>query len=158
MDFALGFLPPVMVSRAVRAVFFALSLSGASSNIASEAHLTIYRAFRMLVRPHRLGARDQGRMGSLHLLDRVDAMRRGVLPRYVPPPTSSCLTHWRAGMIWEMDPYYMPWVLCVAQPIVIAFSTFIMTGLVTTFSCSTFIFITKGGRTYVNHPLFVDAD
>lgn len=60
------------------------------------------------------------------------------------------------GMAWNMDPYAMPRVFCVMQPIVIAFSTFLMTGLVTAFSCSTYLFITRGGKSPLQwHPLYL---
>ncbi|KAI5895898.1 uncharacterized protein SCHCODRAFT_02620534 [Schizophyllum commune H4-8] len=115
-----------MVSRAVRAIFFALSLSG------------LFGCWFVLIA---WGRAIKAEWAALTYLLGL-TLCQGVF----------CL-----GMIWEMDPYYMPWVLCVAQPIVIAFSTFVMTGLVTTFSCSTFIFITKGGRTTPLqwHPLFL---
>ncbi|KAL1715721.1 hypothetical protein EV715DRAFT_265813 [Schizophyllum commune] len=106
MSFVLGFLPPAMVSRAVRAVFFALSLSG------------LFGCWFVLIAWGRAIKAEWAAFTYLIGL----TLCEGVF----------CL-----GMIWEMDPYYMPWVLCVAQPIVIAFSTFVMTGLVTTFSCST---------------------
>ncbi|KAL1742751.1 hypothetical protein HDZ31DRAFT_75296 [Schizophyllum fasciatum] len=115
-----------MVSRAVRAIFFALSLSG------------LFGCWFVLIA---WGRAIKATWAAIAYLIGL-TLCEGVF----------CL-----GMIWEMDPSYMPWVLCVAQPIVIAFSTFLMTGLVTTFSCSTFIFITKRGRTTPLqwHPLYL---
>lgn len=47
------------------------------------------------------------------------------------------------GMVWRMDPYAMPQAFCLAQTIILGFSTFVMTGVCASFCIATCITVWK---------------
>jgi len=47
------------------------------------------------------------------------------------------------GMIWRMDPFLMPKSFCIAQTVLMGFSTFLLTGVSTAFSLATSLCVSK---------------